>query len=255
MPRSTVIASQISKYDKIINDNRTIPDTELAIFKLAICQLVDAAFSGGGGGGTATTPQIISDGIDGSIDVNTIVARLVDLVAKPNPPTQADITAAIQAAADIDTIITRLTSIVTNTAGGGGSGGTTIATVSDGIDSSADIDTIIDKLTSIVANTATSGGGAVSTPISTYAHSAPSIADTGTIALAANTNRKGAVIINRSATNPVDLFFGAVAAYGVGLPLVPGQSYEINSTNLYTGVVRAITSSGNTAILAVAEGV
>jgi hypothetical protein len=126
--------------------------------------------------------------------------------------------------------------------------------VSDGINSSADIDTIIARLTSIVTNTATSGG-AVSTPISTYAHSAPSITDTGTVALAANTNRKGAVIINRSATNPVDLFFGAVGIYGVGLPLVPGQSYEINSTNLYTGVVRAITSSGNTAILAVAEGI
>jgi hypothetical protein len=112
MPRSTVIASQISKYDKIINDNRTIPDTELAIFKLAICQLVDAAFSGGGGGG-GTTTATVSSGIDAAIDIDTIITRLTSIDTKAI--LQADIVAAIQNAADIDTIITRLTSIATNT--------------------------------------------------------------------------------------------------------------------------------------------
>lgn len=111
MPRSTVIASRISAYDKIINDNRTVPDTELAIFKLAICQLVDAAFSGGGGGGT--TIGTISDGIDASTDINTILTRLTSIDNKAL--LQADIVAAIGSAADIDTIIARLNSIVTNT--------------------------------------------------------------------------------------------------------------------------------------------
>jgi hypothetical protein len=246
MTRSQVISGLITKYDQIVNgpDKSAI---ELAVFKLAICQLVDAAFSGGSGSGSGTTIATVSDGIDGSADINTIVARLVDLVAKPNPPTQSDITAAIQSAADIDTIITRLTSIDT--------GKLTQSNIEGAIQSAADIDTIIARLTSIVTNTANSGGGSVSTPISTYAHSDPSITDTGATVLAANINRKGAVIVNRSSTNSADLFFGAVGTYGLGLPLAPGQSYEINSTNLYTGLVMAITNGGNTAILAVAEGV
>jgi hypothetical protein len=218
MTRSQVISDLISRYDLVVTgkDKSAI---ELAVFKIAVCQLVDAAFSGGGGGGgSATTPQIVGGGIDQSIDIDTIIDRLTSL--DTNKLTQANIEGAIQSAADIDTIIARLTSIVTNTAGGGGGGG---------------------------------GGGTI---IGTYTHSAPSIVDTGATALAANTSRKGAVIINRSTTGlVVDLFFGALGVYGAGLPLAPGQSYEINSTNLYSGIIRAITSTGNTAILAVAEGI
>jgi hypothetical protein len=179
MPRSTVIRSQIATYDKIINDNRTTPDTELAIFKLAICQLVDAVFSGGGGGGS-TTAQIVSDGIDQSADINTI--------------------------------ITRLTTIATNTSTG------------------------------------------ASNVVSSYLPSVPAAIDTGVVAIAANASRKHAIIVNRSTTETVDLFLGALGLFGAGLPLLPQQAYEINSTNLYTGIVRAITASGITANLSVLEG-
>lgn len=279
MTRSTVIAGLITKFDSVINGTDASA-IELAVFKLAICQLVDAAFSGGGGGG-GTTIGTVSDGIDGSVDIDTIITRLTSI--DTNRLTQANVEAAIQAAADIDTIITHLTTIASNTTGGGGGGGTTIATVSDGIDASADIGTIVTKLTSIdtnrltqaniesaiqaaadidiiitrlttiAANTAGGGGGGV--PVTTYTHSTATITDAGVTAIAANASRLGVIIINRSATNSVDLFLGALGTYGAGLPLAPGQAYEINSTNLYTGIIRGIASTGNTAVLAVAEGV
>jgi hypothetical protein len=211
MPRSTVIANQISKYDKIINDNRTIPDTELAIFKLAICQLVDAAFSGGGGGG-GTTAATVSSGIDAAVDIDTIITRLTSIDTKAI--LQADIVAAIQSAADIDTIITRLTSIATNTS-----------------------------------------SGTSSNVVTTYTPTNASINDTGVLAIAANAARKHAIIVNRSTTNTVDLFFGAIGLFGDGTPLLPQQSYEINNTNLYAGIVRAIAATGVTASLSVIEGI
>lgn len=181
----------------------------MAIFKLAICQLVDAAFGGGGGGGT--TPQIVSDGIDASTDINTILARLTSIDNKAL--LQADIVAAIQSAADIDIIIARLTSIVTNTSVG------------------------------------------ASNIVTTYTPTNPTITDTGVVAIPANTARKHAIIVNRSTTNTVNLFFGVLGTFGAGLPLVPQQNYEINNANLYTGVIRGITSTGLTAILSVTEGV
>ena len=205
MPRSTVIASRISAYDKIINDNRTIPDTELAIFKLAICQLVDAALGGGSGGGT--TPTIVSNGIDASTDINTILTRLASIDGKAL--LQADIVAAIQSASDIDTIIARLSSIVTNT----------------------------------------------SNVVTTYTTTNPTITDAGVVAIDANASRKHAIIVNKSTTNTVNLFFGVLGTFGAGLPLVPQQNYEINNANLYTGIIRGITSRGLTASLSVLEGV
>lgn len=108
--RAEVIAAKIRQYDaQITGLQDAVADS--AIAKLAIAQMVDASFGGGGGGGGGTSPLAVSDGIDQSIDIGTIIARLVDLVAKPNPPTQADIVAAIQTAADIDTLIARLISI------------------------------------------------------------------------------------------------------------------------------------------------
>jgi hypothetical protein len=174
MTRSTVIADLITKYDAIVTgqDKSAI---ELAVFKIAICQLVDAAFSGGGGG-------------------------------------------------------------------------TTIATVSDGIDASVDIGTIITGLNTIATNQSP-------VVVGTYTHSTASVVDTGVTVLAANASRKAATIINRSATDPVDLFFGTVGTFGAGLPLAFGQVYEINTTNLYRGIITAISGSGITVSLAVAEGV
>jgi hypothetical protein len=92
--------------------------------------------------------------------------------------------------------------------------------------------------------------------ISAYTHTNPAITDVGVLVLAANLVRKGATIVNRSAVNTVELFLKtSVGVYGTGLPLVPGQSYEINSTNLYPGAITARTASGIAVVLAVVEGV
>lgn len=205
MTRATVIADLITKYDSIITgqDKSAI---ELAVFKIAICQLVDAAFSSGGGGGTSI--GTISDGIDASVDIDTIITRLASL--DTGKLTQSDIITAIQAAADIDTIITNLATIAANQA---------------------------------------------PVVIATYTHSTASVVDIGVTVLAANASRKSATIINRSDTDPVDLFFGTVGTFGAGLPLAFGQAYEINTTNLYRGIITARSGTGITVSLAVAEGV
>jgi hypothetical protein len=74
--RSEVIASLIDKYNAQITDTESAV-VETAVMKLAIAQLVDAAFSGGGGGGT--TIATVSDGIDASVDINTILTRLATI--------------------------------------------------------------------------------------------------------------------------------------------------------------------------------
>lgn len=105
--RSQVISAKIKQYDAQITGTQEAV-IETAIWKLALCQLVDAAFSGGGGGGGSTSAQTISDGIDGSIDIDSITGYLATIAAKPNGIIQSDIVSAIQTAADIDTIITQL---------------------------------------------------------------------------------------------------------------------------------------------------
>ena len=212
MTRTTVIARQITEYDKIIADDRNIPDVELAIFKLAICQLVDAAFSGGGGGGGASAATIAS-GIDTSVDIADILTRLISIDTKTIA--QSDIVTAIQSAADIDTIIARLTTIASNTG----------------------------------------SGGAGQFEITSYTRSTVSVGDVGQTVLSANVDRKGAVLINRSATETIDIFLGGVATFGNGLPLQPGQAYQIDTLNFYKGSITAIAPPGKAAILAIAEGV
>lgn len=72
--------------------------------------------------------------------------------------------------------------------------------------------------------------------------------------LAANAKRRSAVFVNNGT---VDVFMtrGATAAVNQGILLKGGGgSYEINSTNLYKGVVSCITASG-TAQIAVEEGI
>jgi hypothetical protein len=71
--RSEVISSLISKYNAQITDTESAV-VETAVMKLAIAQLVDAAFSGGG-----TTIATVSDGIDASVDINTILTRLTTI--------------------------------------------------------------------------------------------------------------------------------------------------------------------------------
>jgi hypothetical protein len=215
----------------------------LAIFKIAICQLVDAVFSGGGGGGS-TSASTIASGVDASADINSILATLQSIDTKLIQ--EADIISAIQTAADVDTIITRLTSLDNNKL--------TQSGVESAIQSAADIDTIVARLSSIVTNTSniSAGGSSVNT-VSSYNSTTIAITDAGGTIIASNGNRKHAIIVNRSA-NVCDLFFGTIGSFGAGLPLEPKQPYEINNSNLFLGAVRGITETGLTASLAVLEG-
>ena len=66
-----------------------------------------------------------------------------------------------------------------------------------------------------------------------------------TLALAANAARVAATFTNDS-DEKIYLSLGATAVMSQGIPLnANGGSYEINQTNLYTGVVHAICSSGS----------
>lgn len=104
-----VVASRIEKYRaQLARENGNDADINMAMFWIAIGGLVDAAFSGGGGGGS-TSASTIAQGIDQSIDINTIVQRLTDIDA--NQLNQSSVVAAIQSAADIDALIARLVAI------------------------------------------------------------------------------------------------------------------------------------------------
>lgn len=76
---------------------------------------------------------------------------------------------------------------------------------------------------------------------------------TGTVVLASNPNRRGALIQNRGLVD-IDLFFDGSGAFGSGFLLSPGDSYEINSVNLHTSQITASSQSA-TCLVVVAEGV
>lgn len=94
----------------------------------------------------------------------------------------------------------------------------------------------------------------------TYTHPTPvSVTNASTQVVAANSSRKHLIIVNRS-TTLCYLQFGATATTN-GIPLNPatisgqgGGTYEMTYSNLFTGAINAITSSG-TATLSVMEGV
>jgi hypothetical protein len=116
------------------------------------------------------------------------------------------------------------------------------------------------KYATVVGGTGTSADPYVlsqsAASVTAYTHTTPAITDAGATVLAANTARKGAIIVNRSSVDTVELFLTTpFGAYGTGLPLAPGQPYEINSTNLYVGAITARTATGITVNLAVVEGV
>jgi hypothetical protein len=113
-----------------------------------------------------------------------------------------------------------------------------------------DIEAILARLTTIATNTSASA------PINIYRQLNQTVTGSGLLAVAANPTRKGMLLINRSTTNTIDLFLHAPSTpntFGVGLPLLPAQSYEINSTNLYLGQVSAKTGAGLTAELSIME--
>jgi hypothetical protein len=88
----------------------------------------------------------------------------------------------------------------------------------------------------------------------TMTHTAPTAGITTGTALATNANRKYALIVNDSA-NAVYIKLGATAVLNTGIRLnANGGSYEINETNLYTGVIDCISSVATQTLL-VTEGV
>lgn len=65
----------------------------------------------------------------------------------------------------------------------------------------------------------------------------------GTLILAANPARKHVIIQNRSDV-PIDIFFGAVVGtFGQGFFLGKNDTYQIDSSNLYLGEIKAIAES------------
>jgi hypothetical protein len=87
----------------------------------------------------------------------------------------------------------------------------------------------------------------------TIAHSVATSGVASTTALAANASRKYALIVNDSA-NAIYIFLGATAVLNQGIRLnANGGSYEINETNLYTGIITTITTVASQNVI-VTEG-
>jgi len=89
--------------------------------------------------------------------------------------------------------------------------------------------------------------------ITTCTSSSASVTSTSGTALAANAARKYAVLTN-AGTSDVWLHPGLTAVSGQGILLKPFGCFEIDSTNLYSGVISAVTTAG-TASLAITEGI
>lgn len=90
-------------------------------------------------------------------------------------------------------------------------------------------------------------GGVVSTKtaLTPSAPTAATIAATSTVAVAANANRKGLILINTS-NNTMSLSFGAVpAVLNSGVTLYPGGTYSMGEYDYNLGEVRAIASAGS----------
>ena len=103
----------------------------------------------------------------------------------------------------------------------------------------------------ILAAIAAGGVGAYVTPT----HTAPVIGAATTAALAANANRLYALFVNDGTEN-IYLGLGVAAVMNIGIPIVPGGSYEMSREigNLYVGAVNGICASGGM-VLCVTEGV
>lgn len=79
------------------------------------------------------------------------------------------------------------------------------------------------------------------------------IGATSTTVLAANTNRNFVDIVNDS-DETIYVALASAAVMNEGIPLIAhGGSFEINATNMFTGAIYAICSSGSKN-LAVTEG-
>lgn len=75
-----------------------------------------------------------------------------------------------------------------------------------------------------------------------------SVSTTSATMLATNSNRNSAVLVN-DGSNIVYLSLGTTAVANQGIRLnASGGSYEINTENLYVGVINGITSSGTSTL-------
>lgn len=84
----------------------------------------------------------------------------------------------------------------------------------------------------------------------TCAQTTASITSTSSIALAANANRKRAMLLNPpTATTTVFLSFTGTATAASGLPLAPGQGWLEEATVVHTGSFSAITAAGTGSLL------
>lgn len=93
--------------------------------------------------------------------------------------------------------------------------------------------------------------------ITTMTHTHPNVTTTSSTALAANANRKTALLVNDSDT-VIYLKLGATAVANQGIRLnASGGSYEMSAAlgNLYLGAINAIHGSTGTKVLLVTEGV
>ena len=87
-------------------------------------------------------------------------------------------------------------------------------------------------------------------------HSAVTVGNTTTVALAANTGREYALFVNDS-DEAIYLMLGASAAMNQGIRInASGGSFEMSQGggNVFTGAVNAICSSGSKTLL-VTEGI
>lgn len=78
----------------------------------------------------------------------------------------------------------------------------------------------------------------------TALNSRVSVSNASSQLLAADSTRKMAIITNNSGAT-IWLKLGAAAVVNEGFQLASGATYEINSTNLWTGTINAIKSGGN----------
>lgn len=93
------------------------------------------------------------------------------------------------------------------------------------------------------------------TIIATQTHSTAAVGTASLTALAANENRKYALLINDSDTD-IYLCFGTPAVTHKGIRLnANGGAHEITALNLYKGIITAIHGGTGTKTLLVTEGV
>lgn len=135
------------------------------------------------------------------------------------------------------------------TSGGGGGGGTSDATAANQATEIARLTEIRDRLVASSGRLLVQDQAPI---IITSVETIPTVTTTSSVILAANALRKDAIIINNSSVN-IFVSRSATATLNRGIFLRAGGGfYEIDSRNLYQGVLSAIASSAGS--LLVMEG-